>query len=298
MRQRQGPAAVDIAVLDPTPEWLSRELRGVLDDEVERLPAKYREPFVLCQLEGKTNEQAAELLGCPVGTVCSRLARARARLRVRLTARDLAPHPPEVAPALDEHVPLTPVPAALATATGKSSGLFGARKPRTPALRGTAVGWAEAYLRGLFWAKLAKTALALLALIVVVGGLFFLVRPARETVNETVNDRDRLQGTWRAVAAGGIDAPNMGELRLVFTGDRSQMTLGGLPPVKAAFRLDSNRAPKAIDFQTDAAQIWPGIYDIEGKTLRICINHGGPDRPTDFRLLPGTQVVLYVFQRD
>src|SRR5262245_1501396 len=69
-------------------EW--RELRGVLDDEVYRLPEKYRVPLILCYLEGKTNEQAAKELGCPKGTVLSRLARARERLRSRLTLRGLS----------------------------------------------------------------------------------------------------------------------------------------------------------------------------------------------------------------
>jgi RNA polymerase sigma factor (sigma-70 family) len=66
------------------------DLRSVLDQEVYRLPAKYRAPVVLCYLEGKTTEEAAEQLGCARGTVLSRLARARARLRPRLARRGLA----------------------------------------------------------------------------------------------------------------------------------------------------------------------------------------------------------------
>jgi RNA polymerase sigma factor (sigma-70 family) len=67
------------------------ELGPVIEEEINRLPEKYRVPFVLCYLEGKTNEEAARCLGCPKGTVLSRLARGRERLRVRLTRRGVAP---------------------------------------------------------------------------------------------------------------------------------------------------------------------------------------------------------------
>ena len=63
----------------------------MLDQELNRLPRKYRAPLILCYLKGHTHDQAAEELECPVGTVRSRLARGRDLLRRRLTSRGHAP---------------------------------------------------------------------------------------------------------------------------------------------------------------------------------------------------------------
>jgi RNA polymerase sigma factor (sigma-70 family) len=60
-------------------------------EEVSRLPARYRQPVVLCYLDGKTNQEAAAQLRCPIGTIKGRLWRARQRLRDRLSRRGLDP---------------------------------------------------------------------------------------------------------------------------------------------------------------------------------------------------------------
>jgi RNA polymerase sigma factor (sigma-70 family) len=65
----------------------SQEIRGILDEELQHLPAKYRVPLVLCYLEGMTNEQAARRLGWPPGSMSYRLARGRELLRGRLARR-------------------------------------------------------------------------------------------------------------------------------------------------------------------------------------------------------------------
>lgn len=65
------------------------ELQPVLDQELQRLPPKYRAPMVLCYLEGKTYEEAASTLGCPKGTVAIRLLRGRQMLKDRLARRGL-----------------------------------------------------------------------------------------------------------------------------------------------------------------------------------------------------------------
>ncbi len=63
----------------------------IIDAELGRLPSRHRDVLVLCLLEGASVEEAARRLGCPVGTVKSRLARGRQSLRDRLSGRGITP---------------------------------------------------------------------------------------------------------------------------------------------------------------------------------------------------------------
>src|SRR5262249_22740610 len=71
--ERQAAGRFDEA---SQPETTGDDLRPILDEEVNRLPDKYRRPIVLCYFEGKTYQEAARLLGWPAGTTSVRLARA------------------------------------------------------------------------------------------------------------------------------------------------------------------------------------------------------------------------------
>jgi RNA polymerase sigma factor (sigma-70 family) len=120
-RRRAGEGkAVPMTSCSPPDEADWRDLRPLLHEEVARLPDRYRLPFVLCYLEGKTNEEAAELLGWPKGTVQSRLSRGREKLRTRLTRRGLAPTGAFLAALFSQDAARSVVSAALAEATLKA----------------------------------------------------------------------------------------------------------------------------------------------------------------------------------
>jgi RNA polymerase sigma factor (sigma-70 family) len=91
LRQRQTPYS-------PMPDDVpgrelaeDRDLRDLLAEEVGRLPEKYRLPVQLCYWAGLTTAEAAQRLGCPKGTVLTRLAWARNRLQKCLKGRGVSP---------------------------------------------------------------------------------------------------------------------------------------------------------------------------------------------------------------
>ncbi|WP_165064885.1 RNA polymerase sigma factor [Paludisphaera rhizosphaerae] len=94
----------------------------VLDGELARLPEKYRAPLVLCYLRGRTHDQAAAELGWPVGTVRSRMAKARSILHERLTRRGLDASACLTAARLD--LAAAVVPSSLVAATASAAGRF------------------------------------------------------------------------------------------------------------------------------------------------------------------------------
>lgn len=87
-REKQVSSMPEPEIHDEPQEW--HDLRPLLDHELTRLPDKYRIPIVLCDLEGKTRQQAAEQLAIPVGTLSGRLTTAREMLAKRLTRHGLA----------------------------------------------------------------------------------------------------------------------------------------------------------------------------------------------------------------
>jgi RNA polymerase sigma-70 factor (ECF subfamily) len=145
-----------------------------LDEEVRRLPEKYRVPVLLCYLQGETNEEAARRLRCPTGTVKIRLLRARELLRKRLERRGVALS--AAALLREAHAA---VPPALLASTLRATVLGGA-KSALPAVGPSArvTGLVEAALKRMCLAKL-KVALAVLVTVLVCAGTNVLTQSVR-----------------------------------------------------------------------------------------------------------------------
>ncbi|MBL8794339.1 MAG: hypothetical protein JNM56_10575, partial [Planctomycetia bacterium] len=141
-----------------------REVYAVLDEELHRLPEKYRSPLVLCYLEGKTNMQAARELGWPTGSISSRLERARELLRDRLAGRGIALSAGGVAALLTENAAPAAVAHCLVENTVRAAIGFAAGKSAVAGVvSAEAVVLAEGMLNTMISTKLKVVAALLLA---------------------------------------------------------------------------------------------------------------------------------------
>jgi RNA polymerase sigma factor (sigma-70 family) len=159
-RERTLPDVPEAAFLIDDPSRF--ELSRVIDEELAKLPAKYRAPVVLCYLEGLTHDEAARQLDWPVGTVKGRLSRARDLLKGRLSRRGLEPsNLASLAVFLERNRELVPASivertakAALEIAAGRMSGMVSA----------SAALLLEEGIRTMFFHKLKPVVVALMVL--------------------------------------------------------------------------------------------------------------------------------------
>jgi RNA polymerase sigma factor (sigma-70 family) len=163
-RERQVVIMPETAVAEPA-QW--DELLPVLDEELSRLPNKYR-AVVLCDLEGKTRKEAARQLGVPEGTVAGWVARARVMLANRLTERGITLSGGMLATILAQNVMSAGVPPLVVSNTIKVASLTAAGQVTAGVVSVKVAALTEGVLKAMFVSKL-KIVLAVVLILGLVG---------------------------------------------------------------------------------------------------------------------------------
>jgi RNA polymerase sigma factor (sigma-70 family) len=164
--------------IEPACDLERSELRSLIDQEIHRLPEKYRRPVVICYVEGRTHDEAARRLHCSTGSVRGRLDRAREKLKDRLTRHGITPVAGLAALAIGGDAALAAVPTVLidgtvATLTRASTAKAVATTASTAALE-----LANGMFRSMAFAKfrLAASLLAASAVVIAVGATWLMAK--------------------------------------------------------------------------------------------------------------------------
>jgi RNA polymerase sigma factor (sigma-70 family) len=153
----------------------------VLEEELQRLPERHRVPLVLCYLEGKTNEQAAEVLGCPRGSMSARLAEARERLRAGLARRGYVVPAAGLATLLASGGAEAGVPVRLLSDTVRTALWFASEEAGIAGVVSTrAVALAKGTFRAMFVYKLKIAAAVMVAAAMLGTGATMLLKAASQ----------------------------------------------------------------------------------------------------------------------
>lgn len=206
--QREKQGAANLAS-EAAPEAGWHELRPLLDEEMLRLPERLRLPLVLCYLEGKTNEEAARQLGCPPGTIFSRLARGRELLRHRLTRRGLVISTGILTTLLSQNAASAAVSSLLIHPTFKAALLFAAAHTTTGTASARVIALAEGVLKAMYLTKLKVVAALVLVMgVLLAGGILtrhaLVAAPQQEANQDKVTKPDDAPKPGQEVKKGPV----------------------------------------------------------------------------------------------
>jgi RNA polymerase sigma factor (sigma-70 family) len=315
-RRKERPVA---ELPEPPPRHNPAEdLWPVVERELSRLPEKYRAVVVLCDLESRSRRDAARLLGWPEGTVCGRLARARALLARRLGRCRAALAGATVA-AL---AAADPAPACVSAATLRA--VLQSASPDAAAAASVppyVLTLARGVRRALWLGKL-KIAAAMLAVASLLGtgigialhqgpGARQVAGPARAASGtghamptQIKTDAQRLQGVWQLVSmvSEGKQASEneIREIRLELTDTAFRSECAGPLFRESTYTIDPTRDPRRLDFTSKGdfpPHVCQAIYRFEGEDLVLCYPRSGANRPARFESKPGSGLTLILWRR-
>jgi RNA polymerase sigma factor (sigma-70 family) len=185
----------------------SHHLQSVLDQELSRLPDKYRVAIVLSDLEGKTRKEAARELGCPEGTLAARLARGRAMLAKRLTSKGTVPSGGTLAAVMSQTAASAGVPATLLSSTIKVAALYAAGQAATGVVSANVAALTQGVLKTMLLAKLKIGTMCLIVGLIVLGGGLSTFHPAMAKQDNAETAQESLpaeRGSVEAVKSSDV----------------------------------------------------------------------------------------------
>ena len=235
------------------------EVSAVLAQEVDQLPERYRAVVVLCYLQGATTEEASRLLGCPRGTVLSRLASARQRLRQRLIRRGFAPATALAAVSFGETASATPA-VALVACVVRAALPFATGGAAVPIVSPQAAALAEGALEMMMWNKI-KIAAALVCVIALVGtGSGWLARGRNAVENplpaaEPLTKKEALPKAAPDPAEKIKEQITMTEMRLAQLADEENKWEQGMVETLIDVQLQLAEAREEVKFQLQTKMV-------------------------------------------
>jgi RNA polymerase sigma factor (sigma-70 family) len=277
------------------------ELQALLDEAIKRLPPRNRAALVLCELEGLSLKEAAQRLGCPPGTVASRLARARVMLARRLLrqrgALTGAGLSLLLAPSASAGVPHS----LMVSTTQAATAVAAQPAAASSVVSAKVVALMEGVLKAMLLTKMKVVSLVLLAMVLVGGWLLSRdvegapgpTAPALAAVaqDKAKSDKDKLQGTWVAVTGErlgvGFEEAQLKNWVVVFDDEKFTRGEGG-ERVEGTFKIDADKKPKEIDL-VHSGHTFLGIYELKGDTLLLVLRL--KERPKEFNSNDATLLV-------
>jgi RNA polymerase sigma factor (sigma-70 family) len=299
-REKQVAAMPETETSEPDFE---SDLPARLDQELSRLPDKYRAPVVLCELEGKTRKEVARQLNVPEGTVASRLARGKALLASRLSHHGGPVTTAALAAVLAQQAAAASVPAAvvadtiqtLQQVTAGAAGVAATIPARVAAL-------SEGVLKTMLWTKLKSITTVLLVVSLAACTCAMMAtgqgesqnpgegqprarvdndRPVPPPIRGADSDQEKLQGKWRVVSGelfgeklkasafrhDATEAVFDGHVATLIAADR--YAEDSVVKRQGPFTIDPAKKPKAMNvkFPLYTTSV---IYEVQDNRLAIC----------------------------